>query len=689
MLDQLNSEDDAGAGRIEQLEGELERVRNAFEEYLSTTENLEIDVEKELHEMQSKLNSSTVANQELAEKLRSMETLFKNLELSSERTKEKLKTEAKLRRQAEKALTETELELRNKNVRIRQLERHDSSALRMVDSGVITEMANNTSKFSSDRELEVVTEELITTQEDLRKAEVQLQRSQALVQHLERNLQKIDDESPESLSGDDKELLRELDEIRAEINGTKSEQKSKFESQLEEKREESSWLGGAMLGLRKIYDQVATTGVADEKSESESTASISLNKEEKAGHQFEIQSLRKQLEATWNENLVLQEKVQKLEFVGSSQADPIELVDDDIIGVKFADEGLTIDEKLRKTELMLQKSREECSGMRNEILALTESLYNAIQSREEAIVSSKEIINVIASKAKEDQVLTTQNEVEKKEKEIMNLEKTLTTSQEKVRLLSLEIARMSSAFEETQDKYDIVAEDLKRTENALAAAKDTKDAEIHALKVQFKELDEKNESLVSQVKNAETELLSAIKKQDEASAETEARVQTLKELRDDVDQAVNDTTQRNRDVEELALNMEKRMSGAERNVEKIESNIASFTSAIETLQTAQAAAALVEESTPSESTPSESTPSEEEAPSQSVESNPEGQFNDDDASASTEKPRITKSMHTMRSHSKFDEIIEKVAKYEAQSLHSREIRELELAPVEVSTEERE
>jgi chromosome segregation ATPase len=607
-----------------------------------------------------------------------METLFKNLELSSERTKEKLKTEAKLRRQAEKALTETELELRNKSVKIRQLERNDSSALRMVDSGVITEMANNTSNNSSDRELEVVTEELITTQEDLRKAEVQLQRSQALVQHLERNLQRIDNEDPESLSGDDKELLRELDEIRAEINGTRSEKISKFESQLEEIREESSWLSGAMSGLRKIYDQVATTGVADEKSESESTTSISLNKEEKAGQQFEILSLHKQLEATWNENLALQEKVQKLEFVGSSQADPIELVDDDIIGVKFADEGLTIEAKL-------QKSREECSGMRTEILTLTESLYNAIQSREEAIVSSKEIINVIASKAKEDQVLSTQNEVEKKEKEIMKLEKTLTTSQEKVRLLSLEIARMSSAFEETQDKYDSVAEALKRTEKALAAARDTKDTEIHALKVQFQELNEKNENLVSQVRNAESELLSASKKSNEASAETEARVQTIKELRDDIDQAVNDTNQRNRDVEELALNMEKRVSGAERNVEKIESNIASFTSAIETLQAAQAVAALVEESKPSE----EEAPLVEPSLPQSVESDPEGQFNEDDASASTEKPHITKSMHTMRSHSKFDEIIEKVAKYEAQSLHSREIRELELAPVEVSTEERE
>ena len=49
MLDQLNSEDDTG--RIEQLEAELQRVSNAFEEYISTSEGLEVDVNKELHEM--------------------------------------------------------------------------------------------------------------------------------------------------------------------------------------------------------------------------------------------------------------------------------------------------------------------------------------------------------------------------------------------------------------------------------------------------------------------------------------------------------------------------------------------------------------------------------------------------------------------------------------------------------------
>ena len=49
MLDRLNSEDETR--RVEELETELDRVRNAFEEYLSTTEGLEVDVNKELHEM--------------------------------------------------------------------------------------------------------------------------------------------------------------------------------------------------------------------------------------------------------------------------------------------------------------------------------------------------------------------------------------------------------------------------------------------------------------------------------------------------------------------------------------------------------------------------------------------------------------------------------------------------------------
>ena len=49
ILDRLNSEDDTG--RIEKLETELERVQNAFEEYVSTTEGLEGEVKRELNAM--------------------------------------------------------------------------------------------------------------------------------------------------------------------------------------------------------------------------------------------------------------------------------------------------------------------------------------------------------------------------------------------------------------------------------------------------------------------------------------------------------------------------------------------------------------------------------------------------------------------------------------------------------------
>ena len=52
LFDQLSeqvSEDDTG--RTEQLEAELDRVRNEFKEYICTTEGLELDVKKELSEM--------------------------------------------------------------------------------------------------------------------------------------------------------------------------------------------------------------------------------------------------------------------------------------------------------------------------------------------------------------------------------------------------------------------------------------------------------------------------------------------------------------------------------------------------------------------------------------------------------------------------------------------------------------
>jgi len=825
ILDSLNSEDDTG--RIEQLEAELESVRNTFEEYVSTTEGLEVEVKTELREMQRKLNNSTSANKESAKKSRSMETLLRNSELTSEGTRGKLKTEAKLRRQAEKVLAETELELRSNIVKIRQLERNDSSTLRIVDSGVITEMVNNTSKGFTDRELEAVTDELITTQEKLRKAEEQLQRSQTLVQDLEKNLQNIDNEFPQSLSGDNKELLRELDEIRAEIDAARSDVQSqstgtelskdhtsKHESELEECREENLGLIEEITCLRNIlYDQGTMGTTVDEKvqmSVSGTISTISMEKiinEMKEEHKFEIKSLRKHIEEILNENMDLQEMVRKLEIVSSSQKlsnddkfklqeevnrlelrmaheeyeratkevyqrkevqqegtgkfnlrENIEVIDDDIIGVKFANdliscvEDLTIDEKLRKTERILIESEEECSGMRSEILALTESLYNANQTQGETMFLNEEIINLTGSRRQDDAHFGAQNEVEDKKREIITLKNNLMSTQEEVRLLSEEISYMSSAFEKAQDEYNSIIEELQQTESALAAAKDTrfsqeiemerlesvaektpqKNAEICLLKTQFEKLNEKNENLARQVKDAESEVLSVREKQDKARSDTKARVIIAKELQDDIDQAVSGNNERNREVEELAFMVENRMSTTERNLEMLESEIAV---AIGTLRTAQVAS-LGEKSKPfvsivlqndSLSTDSQSVEidsntnaivDKEKAPaveintwqstleqsrhlleiietvekptsqSKNGRSDQEGQLNDDDRTAITTASLSTNSMHSYRKNSKYEEIIQKVANYESLSLCSKENRELETRG-DVGIEERE
>jgi len=771
ILDSLNSVD--GTGRIEQLEAELENVRNAFEEYVSTTEGLEVDVKKELREMQSKMNSSSTANQDLGKKLRTMESLFKTLELSSEVNREKLKSETKLRRQAEKALTETELELRSKIVKIRQLERSDSSALRIVDSGIVTEMMNNTSKGFTDRELEAVTDELIATQERLTKAEEQLKKSQTLVQDLERNLQNIDIEA-ESLSGDDKELLRELDEIRAEIDAARSdvqsqssagtehskEKTTKYESQLVESREENLRLVDEIACLRNIlHDQSATKNKVDEKPRNTGGGTIStlstqkLVDEVKEEHQFEIKSLRKQIEEILDDNMALQEKVQKLEIFNSShkrnefQQEGIEVTEDDIIGVKFANdvEDSTIDEILRQTEMMLQKSQKECSGMRSEILALSESLYNANLSRGEGAVSNKEIINLTGLKGQDFELLKAQNEVEAKKREIITLEKNLISTQDEVRLLSEEISYMSSTFEKAQDEYNSVIEELQQTESALTAAKDTRlsqeielkklesvaektpemNAEIQILRAQFKKLNEKNENLARQVKDAETEVSLAREKQDKVNAKIEARVMIAKELQDGIDRAVNETNQRNREVEELTIMMENRMTTTELNVEVLDSEIAV---AMKTLQTVQVAS-LDEKSKPPVSLVLQN--GDVSVDGQSVEIDPEtdeiedeenaasvditerqstleqsrrliekvqkltslskhsrsyreGQLNEDDRTASLS----TNSMHSIKNKNKFEEIIQKVANYESLSLQAKEKRELE-ASVDVGVDERE
>jgi hypothetical protein len=686
-----------------------------------------------------------------------MESIFKTLELSSEVNREKLKSETKLRRQAEKALMETELELRSKIVKIRQLERSDSSALRMVDSGIVTEMMNNTSKGFTDRELEAVTDELIATQEKLTKAEEQLKKSQTLVQDLERNLQNIDIEA-ESLSGDDKELLRELDAIRAEIDAARSDVRSqssagtehskekaiKFESQLVESREENLRLMDEIACLRNIlHDQGATKNKVVENSQNTLGGTIStlstqkIVDEVKEEHQFEIKSLRKQIEEILDDNMVLQEKVQKLQIFNSShkrnefEEEGIEVSEDDIIGVKFANdvEDSAIDEKLRQTETMLQKSQKECSGMRSEILALSESLYKANLGRGEG-----EIVNLTGLKGQDFELLRAQNEVQAKKREIIALEKNLISTQVEVRLLSEEMSYMSNSFKKAQDEYKAVIEKLQHTESALAAAEDTRlsqeielkklesvvektpemNDEIQELRAQFKNLNEKNENLARQVKDAETEVSLAREKQDKVNAKIEARVMIAKELQDGIDRAVNETNQRNREVEELTIMMENRMTTTELNVEVLDSEIAVAMKALQTTQVAsldekskQPVPLVVQNGNVSVDGQSveidpETDEIEDEEKEASVDitarqstleqsrrlaekvqkltslskhsrSYREGQQNEDDRAASLS----TNSMHSVKSKNKFEEIIQKVANYESLSLRAKEKRELE------------
>jgi hypothetical protein len=191
------------------------------------------------------LKQSTSANDELEKKLQSMEPVLTNLELSLDDTKERLRVESKMRRQAEMARLESDsrhvtLQARSKNkslrmnssFEMRQVGRSDS--LRIADSGVITEVVSNTAKGFADRandnsnvneildELDTVTEQLDSTKQRLWRSENELQKSQTLVQDLERSLQKIDsnDTSQNNSTSDDKALLRELEEIRAEIDAT-------------------------------------------------------------------------------------------------------------------------------------------------------------------------------------------------------------------------------------------------------------------------------------------------------------------------------------------------------------------------------------------------------------------------------------------------------------------------------------
>jgi len=440
---------------------------------------------------------------------------------------------------------------------MRQVERNDSLPLRMVDSGVITEMVSNTSKGFAGRardhsqvqeildELETVTEQLDSTKQKLKKTEDQFQKSQTLVEDLERNLQKIDShDTSQDKYGDDKALLRELEEIRAEIDAAKSEIQSECTSTVQqdlgqeepppnkELMKENSTLREEVACLRDIlYDQDvrgSTTNVISEKA----TISKVLEKANTV-HDQEMDALRAEFEKVSNENALLQEKMKK--FINKNESsnfsndefdqlkEEIDRLNEELQMVEDDHRRATEDteafwRRKNQQEMRTEKSdpedvrklREaECSEMRSEILALTESLYDAQQNktylineldianqhnmdlqlqnkehREITIVSEKSV-DLPKMKQLEDALLDTQKVVEVKEKEIINLGDNLMSIQEEARLLSEEISHMSSAFEKAQEEYNIVIEELDTV--GVLLEKSQKEAETCKRQIEIQE----------------------------------------------------------------------------------------------------------------------------------------------------------------------------------------------------------
>ena len=467
---------------------------------------------------EKKLKYSNKANEELVTKLKSMEDLFKEMEQSSEGIREKLKKETKLRREAEKALTDFELEMKSKMGKNKQYERYDHSMLRIADSGLITETMKNTSKNFTDKEFETMADELISTQEQLRKTEEQLLRSQALVQDLERNIQNIDGGAVAGLSEDDEDLMEELDQLRQEIGAARSKEMktglvenkqsgkntAESETELKKSRAENSRLKEEIACLRNILYEKGDLKL------------VGADGKEMKGYeeqQIEILSLRRQVEETFNENIALQETVQKLEILNASPG--------------------SLTEKLKK-------SQRECSEMRSEILNLTECLYLANQERE--------AIDYEELKRQEEELLSARNELVDRDTDIRSLEADLATSEEHVQALTEEIARIQLDVE----KY----------------------AELNELRAQYKTLSEKSETLLQQVEEVNGDVEVVREQQDKANEESKDRLALTKDLRDIIVDAVGETRQRNKEVEELALMMEKRMGSTELSIEALDSEIA-------------------------------------------------------------------------------------------------------------------
>jgi chromosome segregation ATPase len=481
---------------------------------------------------EGKLEHSTSANDELAKKLQSMEPVLTNLELSLDDTKQRLRTESNMRRQADMARLEAEsrhqaLQARMKSsFEMRQVGRSDS--LRIADSGVITEVVSNTEKGFADRkndkshvneildELDTVTERLDYTEQKLRRSEVELQKSQTLVQDLERTLQKIDshDTSQNNSSSDDKALLRELEEIRAEIDAAQSgDGPSTAQRDLPTKEllEENSTLREEVACLRDIlYDQEVRGDTTD--IISERTAISKVLKEANEVHEEEMDDLREQFEEISKENILLRNKGKKLEYEISSPnpsndeidklKEEIDRLNDELQMVEHV--HITEGEAFGRNKLQQERSRKdfddpedivEAREMRSEILALTESLYNARQSHSDLInelnnakchiidlqrqiedrkitIVSQTSVDLEEMKQLEDAFLVSQHLVEAREKEVANLEDNLISTQEEVRLLSEEITHMSSSFERAQEEYNTIVDELDSVHGLLEKSRE-------------------------------------------------------------------------------------------------------------------------------------------------------------------------------------------------------------------------
>jgi len=160
--------------------------------------------------------------------------------------------------------------------------------------------------------------------------------------------------------------------------------------------------------------------------------------------------------------------------------------------------------------------------------------------------------------------------------------------------LKKEVSDMTSAFEKAKKEREAVADELQQTEGALAAANESiasqetemqrlqvaaekapeKDAELQELRSQFKKLSEKNASLSQQVRDVMNEVVVVREKQDKANQDSQARLTIAKELQNDIVDTVSETRQRNNEIEELALMMEKRMGSTELSIEALDSEIA-------------------------------------------------------------------------------------------------------------------